>query len=46
MIPNPWTLTADALEYIDELPPEQQQPMLAVYASYYYNSMKVPCFTA
>ncbi|GAC94347.1 likely ferric reductase [Pseudozyma hubeiensis SY62] len=46
MIPNPWTMSPEALEYIDTLPPDEQGPSLVAYQSYYYNSMKVPCLAA
>ncbi|TKY89359.1 hypothetical protein EX895_001890 [Sporisorium graminicola] len=46
MIPNPWTMGAESLEYINGLPPDQQQPALLSLDSYYYNSMKVPCITS
>ncbi|SNX81814.1 related to FRE3 - Ferric reductase, reduces siderophore-bound iron prior to uptake [Melanopsichium pennsylvanicum] len=46
MIPIPWKMGSDVLDYITTLPADEQEPSLLSLQSYYYNSMKVPCLAS
>lgn len=46
MIMEPWELGAEAWEYIQEYPVEQQAAAIATYQHFNYNSYKVPCLAS
>lgn len=46
MIMKPWELGAEAWEYIQEYPVEQQVAAITTYQHFNYNSYKVPCLAS
>ncbi|EST09089.1 Ferric reductase transmembrane component-like domain protein [Kalmanozyma brasiliensis GHG001] len=46
MISKPWELGAEAWEYIDSFPAEQQPAAILTYQRFNYNSYKVPCIAS